>query len=584
MPLTVAHAFVSSKAEQTDPTLVGPNEWNANHVLTDLPLIIANDYVFTPQTPGGTLTAGITNTVTLAPVPSGINATDTSHRLYISGGTGTAEAVLITGGTAVGGASSGTITFVPVNNHSGAWSIATATAGILEALWASGGSNVQIFIQPGTSYKTYAPISIDGVGVTITGAGTDATSITDEQPSGNTFSFNFNASVQSNEVGNLTIVTNSKTSGWVIFATNQNNLFLHNLNFVNPFSGIEIYASVISHVSNINMQNLAATGIGILIDGPGPAIGNDHFVENSVIAGNLSTSIGIQVNDSGGSYFRDIDVIETGYGFLVNSGTGKEALWGKCTNCYFDTCLTAGIAIEPNGGIVAGWRFENCWSSTSSGVGVFIAQQTGQIDDLRFVGHRAFNNTTNGFAIGASTNVAIEGASITGNSTGSHGTNSQVLVTAAVTYFKIINSNFGGLNNFTNVSKYNIEVAAGASDHYVILGNTFYTAGQSGNISDSGTGVHKIIKNNEGVDDVALATLASATSIALPVTNPAPNFYISGTTATTTFSNGWIGRILTLIKTDTGSLTVGGGGNIPLLHTMTQNTSLTLTFDGTNWY
>jgi hypothetical protein len=29
MPVT--HTFVSPKAEQSDPTQVGPNEWNANH-------------------------------------------------------------------------------------------------------------------------------------------------------------------------------------------------------------------------------------------------------------------------------------------------------------------------------------------------------------------------------------------------------------------------------------------------------------------------------------------------------------------------------------------------------------------------
>lgn len=94
----------------------------------------AREFDFRPQSPGGSLTGGVGATVTLSPVPKGVNGTDTSHRLYISGGAGTAEAVLITGGTAISEAASGTITFTPANSHSGSWTIASATGGIQEAL------------------------------------------------------------------------------------------------------------------------------------------------------------------------------------------------------------------------------------------------------------------------------------------------------------------------------------------------------------------------------------------------------------------------------------------------------------------
>ena len=51
MPL-VNHAFVSAKAEQTDPTLVGPNEWNAAHVITagQYFTATAGQTTFTPTT------------------------------------------------------------------------------------------------------------------------------------------------------------------------------------------------------------------------------------------------------------------------------------------------------------------------------------------------------------------------------------------------------------------------------------------------------------------------------------------------------------------------------------------------------
>ncbi len=82
----------------------------------------------------GDLSSSGAKSVTLTPVPVGINSTDLNHYVYISSGTGTPEAVLITGGTAVSGAASGILTFTTVNTHTGAWSITSATAGIAEAL------------------------------------------------------------------------------------------------------------------------------------------------------------------------------------------------------------------------------------------------------------------------------------------------------------------------------------------------------------------------------------------------------------------------------------------------------------------
>jgi hypothetical protein len=94
---------------------------------------LSSDYVFRPQSPGVTLGIG-SNTITLAPCPLGVNGTDANHYLYFSAGTGSAEAALITGGTCTSGASSGTVIVAIANNHSGAWTVQSASDGIREAL------------------------------------------------------------------------------------------------------------------------------------------------------------------------------------------------------------------------------------------------------------------------------------------------------------------------------------------------------------------------------------------------------------------------------------------------------------------
>lgn len=116
-----------------------------------------------------TLTGGVGTTLTFTAAmggcPVGVAGANTLHYLYISGGVGTAEAVLITGGTCTSGATSGTITFTPGNTHSGAWTIESATAGVQEAIKAVAGRiHVQI---AGGSYTTYAPIAIDKEDVTL---------------------------------------------------------------------------------------------------------------------------------------------------------------------------------------------------------------------------------------------------------------------------------------------------------------------------------------------------------------------------------------------------------------------------------
>ncbi len=157
-----------------------PNVSTLAYQFAPEPYIVAADYDFPAQTPGGTLTATVGASVTLTPVPLGVNGADTGHYVYISAGTGAAEAVLITGGSAVSGASSGSITFVPANSHSGAWTISSATGGVQEAISVLPLGNNQVIVPAGTTTLN-ANLSFMGKanvivalsnGLTLAGAGT----------------------------------------------------------------------------------------------------------------------------------------------------------------------------------------------------------------------------------------------------------------------------------------------------------------------------------------------------------------------------------------------------------------------------
>lgn len=98
-------------------------------------------------------------------------------------------------------------------------------------------------------------------------------------------------------------------------------------------------------------------------------------------------------------------------------------------------------------------------------------------------------------------------------------------------------------------------------------------------VSPSATFIH----DNYGIDDI-FTTVASGTSISAPISPYSDNLDITGTTTTTTITNGLAGRTVTLIRSNSGSVTIGGGGNIPGAHTLAQGGKVVLKWNGSAWY
>jgi hypothetical protein len=119
------------------------------------------------------------NSVILTPCPRGVNGTDAWHYLYVSG-TGTPEMILITGGSCISRASSGTIDFTAVYSHPVGYTIGTATAGVQEAVVdaqmpnTNGQVSRQVMIDPG-GHLFRARLSIRGTGMTVTSSGATIT-------------------------------------------------------------------------------------------------------------------------------------------------------------------------------------------------------------------------------------------------------------------------------------------------------------------------------------------------------------------------------------------------------------------------
>ena len=157
-----------------------PNQTSTTYEFTSPFDLLSSDFDFPAQAPGGTLTATVAAAPTMTPCPIGVAGADTGHYVYISAGTGTAEAVLITGGTCTSGASTGTLGFVPANNHSGAWTIKSATNGVQEAVCSLPNGSDRVIVPQGTTTLNAnlsycgksAAVIVLASGLTLAGSGT----------------------------------------------------------------------------------------------------------------------------------------------------------------------------------------------------------------------------------------------------------------------------------------------------------------------------------------------------------------------------------------------------------------------------
>jgi len=126
------------------------------------------------QSPSADLSVAGPKTVSLPACPSGVTGTEPQYYVYIAG-TGTPEAVLVTGGTCAGNGQAGNLQFTTVNSHAAGYTIASASSGLQEALIAArfspsnpnGPSQSGKVIVPPGELQAYARVSVRASNMTV---------------------------------------------------------------------------------------------------------------------------------------------------------------------------------------------------------------------------------------------------------------------------------------------------------------------------------------------------------------------------------------------------------------------------------
>lgn len=591
----------------------------ASNVLqcASLPYLNVADYNYPPQTPGPTLTAGMPAAVPVAPCPLGLSGTDMGHYVYVSGGTGTAEAVLITGGSCTSGAKTGTVAFTPANSHSGTWTISSANGGLTEAANANPTGAIMAYT---SSITAYAPWIINSGTFTLNGIYPAYTSqggiyrdasfvnghIIEVTASGyfkiqNAYVTGSGTSAAYADIacvsgGNLTIQDSMLADGYIgVLVDSCNSATIDHFNYLNgnntdakAHAGIKLDCSGTTMLFNVSISNTTLT----LYGNPQGTYGLEASCMDglNIINSGFGGRTGLELDPNGTGGYGGARYIANWTmlgGFIDFPSTvasqqwGIRAVSGGAVNTFGNLAFT-GVAI-------------NCENSNNANTGVDwgFFQGSSYSTNINFSG-MMITGCGSGYTIGtiisspATAGVSISGGSVWGTSI------------ANSAYGIAIDANNGASSSTTTVTGVKINQASVAIAGLTaitgnITGNTIsgnsiglnLSAGMTGSVVGNGmcgnttaialAGTYSgVIADNQCVDDTSPA-VASAATLAFPV---APNFTVTGTTGVTAVSGLWASRRGTLITTG-GAVAFSLGATIGNACTTVQNKPYLYYFDGT---
>lgn len=505
------HHNVLSTEVQAIETFLGTNGQNIGGQSVYL---VSNGYDFPAQTPGGSLIAG-NNTITLSPVPAGVNGTDQNHYVYISGGSGTAEAVKITGGSAVSGAPTGTLIVNCANTHSGAWTIKSATAGIQEAvniLAPTGG----IIVVPVGTHNIYATITLSGLfRMRIMGAGVGGAILAAQFTAGDLFAYigttnvngyNFSLtgfSMTATTPNTLTFV--HLTGAWYVYCS-QNFMsgaatsFKIDMNAGNNAGAIYIFQ---------NQIYVPASGTGISVNG-----GQDLYVSGNIILGGGSGTAVLLTNVVAGIKLISNDFFQTAIGLQINPGSGQIVSGVESLSNYYDSCPTANIYLVPgSGGSIQHVKFLEDWVvGSTNGPGLWISG-AGQTDDLQATQSMFDNNGTNGILIDTANAQFLRFTDLTvgGNSKASSGSQPGFALVAAASHIQILGGHYCPTATLNNSQSFGIYLGTFASD-YISVRGADVRGNVTGGLANGSTGTHNYIQMVNGYNPVGQSAIAVGAS------------------------------------------------------------------------
>ncbi len=553
------------------------------------------NYTSTPTGPS-TLTGGAgPQTITLPVAPLGIYGGGTWATVYITAGSGGAAEVLTpssgTCSSVTQGVQSGTIVVSPVNNHGAGYQVTSATAGFQEAALSQ--PSKPIIFAGTASWQTGVTLANGSTGHPgIIGSGPNC-QIVLQYNSGNGISITTGSFAS--KLANFQVYPNSgvMASGALIYNSNVGgNLILEDL-YIGQSSTRDAYIGVqAASYLTVRGLNIFATYRAFSVSGKlditGVQITNSR-TSGTYISGSAAMYITAQTGGEIRGFRYENGAVQ--YGLLVDN-TSNAVNELIISDFYLDSFVTAGIKILTTSNAVRSWQVTNGRIIDNSGNnnGQCIALSSSAIQWS--VSNIQCGYWNAGIVLSGSTYITINSVSIFPHGNSSSGPSgigdTGIQLDTSAAHIKISDSFIGiGSENSGTIAVFGIvdqNSGSGGSSYVELMGNNIQGSTANISFSNAGPGTAWNVWNNTGVDDV-WPTVASAATIDLGSGGRSwyTKAYITGTATVTSilFNSGapQSGRVVMFSKSDTGTLTIGGGGNIPGTYTLTQHSRLMLTYD-----
>jgi len=365
--------------------------------------------------------------------------------------------------------------------------IADDTGAINSAIAALPSTGGIIYFPPGT-YLVSAQIPITISNVKLMGAGIGTSVIQQSSTTADTFSFGSGTSYLS--VSDLSIWSSVvNTAGAAIKLNTVSLVALRQVEIEGSFIGVNAISSTFVVMDSVTVKNPeVTTGTGIIING-----GNNHFLDKALVYTTGTQCLnGLQILATDSCWVDNSHFLSTGVGILINPPNATVVQRVTVNNTAVASCTNDGVFINPAaGGTVQGVRFSALRSSLNSGNGVNFGT-TGTITSAQLHGCQVLDNALSGINLQATTSTysLFDGCYIGGNSTSSSGTLSGIKVAANVNSFDIRTCRIGKSPTSAATQKYGIEIAAGTSNNYAIIGNDL-NDNVTASMIDGGSGTTK---------------------------------------------------------------------------------------------
>lgn len=502
------------------------------------------------------LFAGLPARIRFARVPDGVNGSDTAHYLYISGGGGTAEAVLITGGAGVSGQLNGEITFTPANAHSGAWTIASASGGVAETMIANPNKNVQL---PVGTTTFYAPVTVPstcpgwgGYGNlrSIVGVQYITDSVIKVATTGNYFFRDFG----------IVPAVGSMTAGALIDVSAASNVVIKNMQWggggaTAGYLGLRVSAGssriwVSDVAGNIDYRGLELVSVFAHLINIQIANGKDN-------TNYIAESCALYLKGMAGGFISNFisDAGAYAYGMVVDM-TGVATNEVAVSGLYLDRGMLVGLYVKPGGGGVSGhWTVSNFRIVDGSGwFSVVSAGNAMELGDGCQNWHFANGTVSHGLRginIEGAKNIGFSNVQVSPYEAGGGLVAVRIGSTGTPHDISFVGCRIGvayeGSGVVSNVGFQNAEPTLVG---LTLVGNTIDGSTQANKLVLEGTEVAPKIANNHGISNVR-KTVAAANTTAFPVMDDEDCIEITGNTAMNTAVSGLReGQKITVIFTD----------------------------------